>query len=212
MSFSARHLEYGAMIVIDGRKADGQLRLEGDVAHVSLASVPARGIHFLQVQNPNGLVSNELIFHVTDRVSRNRWKGKNLADVVEETGWGRLLGRWVDKDTRGEGLSLDYQWSLAEHLIGNVSKDAGNESYALIGLDATTGQVYHKGGDRHGSAFEGHWEMDEQGDALLDLKIHTHQGGEATLRVRYHFVSDDEMNVVLDLPEQVVIPMVRAKD
>ena len=32
---------------------------------VELAALPAVGMHFLQVQNPDGLFSNDFIFHVT---------------------------------------------------------------------------------------------------------------------------------------------------
>ena len=66
MTVSGRHIRKGAGIFVDGRKAAGSIRLEANERVViELEDLPSTGMHFLQVQNPGGLFSNDFIFHVT---------------------------------------------------------------------------------------------------------------------------------------------------
>ena len=65
MILSGRHIQDRATLIVDGRKIAGDLRLEnGERVVVTLKELPPIGMHFLQVQNPGGLISNEFIFHV----------------------------------------------------------------------------------------------------------------------------------------------------
>ena len=65
MTISGRHLREGARVIVNGRAVDASVAL-GDKERVEIAldALPAPGIHFLQVQNPDGLFSNDFIFHV----------------------------------------------------------------------------------------------------------------------------------------------------
>ncbi|HSR70124.1 MAG TPA: dockerin type I domain-containing protein [Acidobacteriota bacterium] len=72
MLLSARHVEAGARVYVDGRRILGNVRCHqggqlpdcsGEDVVVQLATVPpSPGMHFLQVQNSNGLFSNDFIF------------------------------------------------------------------------------------------------------------------------------------------------------
>jgi hypothetical protein len=64
MQLSARHVERGASPIVDGRRVTGAVTCAGETVTVELANLPSPGMHFLQVQNPGGLVSNDFIFHV----------------------------------------------------------------------------------------------------------------------------------------------------
>ena len=64
MRLSARHVRSGAGLFVDGRRAAGSVVIEGETLTVSLAHLPPVGMHFLQVRNPDGLFSNDFIFHV----------------------------------------------------------------------------------------------------------------------------------------------------
>ena len=68
MTVSGRHIREGAGIIVDGRKAPGTIRLEeNERVVIALENLPATGMHFLQIQNPGGLFSNDFIFHVTGK-------------------------------------------------------------------------------------------------------------------------------------------------
>ena len=71
LRFNGRHVRPGASLFIDGRLAAGEVTCEdgelpdcgGEVLIATLAEVPEPGgLHFLQVQNPQGLFSNDMLF------------------------------------------------------------------------------------------------------------------------------------------------------
>lgn len=77
---SGRHVREGADIYMDGRRVPGTVRCqrgelpdcESEVVEILLSSRPLpQGEHFLQVQNPEGLHSNEFIIHTRDHVADN---------------------------------------------------------------------------------------------------------------------------------------------
>ena len=62
---SGRHINKNANIIVNGRKASGRITLKKeDVLIISLDKHPATGINFLQIQNPDGLFSNDFCFFV----------------------------------------------------------------------------------------------------------------------------------------------------
>jgi len=72
MTIRGRHIREAAAVFVDGRKVVGEVGCEtgelpacgGELIKVWLETLPAAGMHFLQVQNPGGLFSNDFIFHV----------------------------------------------------------------------------------------------------------------------------------------------------
>ncbi|OUW79313.1 MAG: hypothetical protein CBD74_10160 [Saprospirales bacterium TMED214] len=65
MILSGRHLEEDANVLVDGRRVDGSIRIDGETIQLRLEELPVAGMHLLQVQNQQGLFSNDFIFHVT---------------------------------------------------------------------------------------------------------------------------------------------------
>jgi YVTN family beta-propeller protein len=66
MTMSGRHIGDDANVIVDGRRVPGSVSLEGvDKIVVKLSTLPSDGMHLLQIQNADGLFSNDFIFHVT---------------------------------------------------------------------------------------------------------------------------------------------------
>jgi YVTN family beta-propeller protein len=66
MKVSGRHIHKDAFVIVDGRRVAGSVSLENsEKVEIALASLPPVGMHLLQIQNPDGLFSNDFIFHVT---------------------------------------------------------------------------------------------------------------------------------------------------
>ncbi len=66
MTTSGRHIREGANLIVDGKRTTGSISLGNDEkVFIKLETLPPAGMHFLQVQNPGGLFSNDFIFHVT---------------------------------------------------------------------------------------------------------------------------------------------------
>jgi YVTN family beta-propeller protein len=68
MVVSGRHLKEGASVIVNGRKAKGSVRLgDNERVEIELANLPPEGMHFVQLQNREGLFTNDFIFHVSDK-------------------------------------------------------------------------------------------------------------------------------------------------
>ena len=68
MGMSGRHFGEDANLIVDGRRVEGKIEIqqEKNLVLVSFTEMPPLGMHLLQVQNPNGLFSNDFIFYVKE--------------------------------------------------------------------------------------------------------------------------------------------------
>ncbi len=78
MTLSGRHVEEDANVLVDGRRVDGSISVNGETIRLRLDELPVVGMHLLQVQNQHGLFSNDFIFHVTNT---EEGAGKLQADI-----------------------------------------------------------------------------------------------------------------------------------
>ena len=74
MAVSVRHLKEEAKLYVDGRRVNGVVSIENGVAKIEFSAAPSSGMHLLQMQNKNGLFSNDFIFYVRE------------PDMAEKTG------------------------------------------------------------------------------------------------------------------------------
>ena len=210
MTISGRHILKDAQIIVDGHRVSGSVNSEGETVKVGLATLPSIGMHFLQVQNSNGLVSNDFIFHVADKDPEIADpKPQTLGDILRQSKWDRLIGTWVDADTKGAGLKSTYAWKIKDRVIESISKEAQNESVALIAVNAESGEVFHIGADRNGTSFLGKWELSKDGDAVLEVAFTSGTGDKGSIKIRYHFANDDSLVLTVELPQPITIKMIR---
>ena len=66
MAVSVRHLKEEARLYVDGRRVSGVVSIENGVAKIEFSAAPSSGMHLLQMQNKNGLFSNDFIFYVRE--------------------------------------------------------------------------------------------------------------------------------------------------
>ncbi|MBM3272329.1 hypothetical protein FJY94_03605 [Candidatus Kaiserbacteria bacterium] len=213
MTMSGRHIQPDAQIVVDGHRVAGSVNCEGETVKVELAAMPSIGIHFLQVQNLNGLVSNEFIFHVAERDQEAVGaKRQTLGEILRQSKWDRLIGTWVDADTKGAGLTSTYSWKIKDRVIESTSKENNNESVALMAINAESGEVFQTGSDRNGTSFTGKWQLPKDGDAVLDVAFTSGSGEKGSLKLRYHLVNDDSLMLTIELPQPISIKMIRINE
>ncbi len=124
LRINARHVQEGASIYIDGRRVDGDVGCEhgtlpycsGEIAIVELDEAPAGGLHFMQIQNPHGLFSNDMMFFYEDLESMPSAGSRNLISSggefnrvqFDRHNW-NLVNR--DFDTPGRPEIARINWS-----------------------------------------------------------------------------------------------------
>ena len=83
MVVSGRHLKEGASVIVNGRKAKGSVRLsDNERVEIELANLPPEGMHFVQLQNRDGLFTNDFIFHVSDKQIKIEDTGPDLSEAI----------------------------------------------------------------------------------------------------------------------------------
>ena len=103
MIISGRHLREGVGAIVDGRKVDAVISIgEDDRVEIALGTLPAPGIHFLQVQNPDGLFSNDFIFHV----AASEAAAKELSSAAKPNRHRRALGTAISEGNIAEAKRL----------------------------------------------------------------------------------------------------------
>ena len=66
MTIHGRHIRDGAHVLVNGRRVRASIKFgEKERLEITLTKLPPIGTHYLQVQNADGLFSNDFIFHVT---------------------------------------------------------------------------------------------------------------------------------------------------
>ena len=209
---SGRHIDPAAAIFVDGHRVAGEVRLrDSELVEISLSQRPDTGLHLLQLQNPQGLFSNEFLVTV---VTQNRAELAATArmkdDPFQEHRMRRLLGTWVDEETGGENLKLVYQWKLQDHVIEHTSVDRERSSVALIVVDGRNRSVVQTGGDNHGVVHTGTWTAPQQNENRLQLEYTGADGETGELELRYRFASRDRMTLILS-GTQIEIPLRRVQ-
>ena len=135
---------------------------------------------------------------------------ENLGDILRESGWDRIIGTWVDAETKGNRFKATYAWKFKNTVVEITSKNGEKETVAIMGRHAKTGDVYNLAADNEGGSSIGKWGL-EEGDAVLELRYVTGQGKEGGVKLRHHLEDDDTLIVTIELPQPIKIKMLRAK-
>jgi YVTN family beta-propeller protein len=214
MTASGRHVRPDAVPLVDGHKAAGTVAVSGDQLTVDLVEPPAVGMHLLQLQNPDGLASNDFLFFVRAKAEDDDEPAdrESLAGILKAAGWEGIVGTWVDKATKGTIAKTTYRWSLPGRVLEVRNEGGETPSVALIGVNPTNGDVFHVGGDSKGSSFLGTWNIDDGGIATLSLQIAGAEGNEFTLQIRHELLDADTIRITIQLPQPIVIDLVRVKE
>ena len=213
LTMSGRHVTAGAVPLVDGRRAEGSVRVDGDTVVVELAAIPADGMHLLQVQNPGGLVSNDFLFFVNAAPApETPAKGRSLAEILRESAWDGILGTWVDERTGGRDVKTTYAWKIPDRVIEVANTGGDNPSTAIMAVGAADGRVFQVGGDSRGATFHGGWTVGDDGAATLRLSITAADGNRFDLGFRHERVGDDRIRLTVETPQPITIDLVRASE
>ncbi len=208
MKISGRHIRDNAHLFVDGVRAPGSLKVIGETIEISLQNLPSTGIHFLQVQNPDGLFSNDFLFHVTQSAeSAQALYGNSLANILQRSEWNQILGTWVDTATQGKLLKTTYAWKIPGEVIEVTSHEPQKESISLIIAHPLTHQVTQTGANSDGTTFSTSWNFKAPGNSQLKVAYTTRDGTSGTLQINQQLKGPDSLTQTLLLTKPITIQM-----
>ena len=137
---------------------------------------------------------------------------ETLGDALKESKWDRIIGTWVDPETKGQNAKSTYAWKVKDHAILVTSPFFGTNSVAIMGRNVKDGTVFHVGASSKGASSLGKWDF-KDGEAILGLGFVSGEGVEGVMQVRY--TMKDENTVVVSVegltPAPIVYTMVKVK-
>jgi len=213
MVIGARHVESRANVFVDGRLVAAALDLQPDTLKLTLNELPAAGLHFLQVRNPDGLFSNEFLFTVADAQDGGTelQDDGSLRTALQLSGLEPLVGTWVDEETHGTALTLQFTWKIEGRILESSTRDSNGQSVALITRTPDGRAIEQYGGDQGGRVFSGVWDSAEQGQARLTLDIHEQGKPRSRLAIRYDLTDENHLNMTVEFPKPLKVSLLRRK-
>lgn len=136
----------------------------------------------------------------------------NLGATLRKSGWDRMIGTWVDAETKGEKYKSRCFWRFKDRVIESLNEEPQNnrKEISLMGYNPKRDEVFHVSADNKGGSTIGKWTFNKD-EAILDLGFVTPGKEEGLLQIRYKLVDDDTMIATVVLPKPIVIKMVRVK-
>ncbi len=136
---------------------------------------------------------------------------ETLGEILEKSSWSKIIGTWVDQDTKGDTVKTTYAWKIKDRVIEVTTQQGEVESVGLIGVNGKTGDVFYMGADSTGSSSIGQWTVEDNGDAVLGMLYTSGDGQEGSMNIRHHREDNDTMTVTVELPNPVVIKLIRSE-
>ena len=83
MEVSGMYIDERANVIVNGHRVPGKVTLgENNDVTIELVELPSEGMHLIQVQNPQGLFSNDFIFHVASDEAKDQILSNQLEEAV----------------------------------------------------------------------------------------------------------------------------------
>ena len=191
MTISGRYVASDSHILVDGRRVDGTIDLQAnETLTVELANTPSVGMHLLQLQTPNGLISNDFIFHIAETAPPSR--PLHLGELLQTNGWNHLIGDWVDVGTRGE-FRLSLHWKIKNQLLELTTIDQNGPSISMIRVHPRSSNIVHSGTNHVGVVTSGLWDFQTKDGPTLAAKFVSTEGLEGELNMQLVPQSADTM-------------------
>lgn len=99
-----------------------------------------------------------LIISVTPALAQQK-----LGDLLTETGYDSMLGKWTATDGSGTTYELEYKWILDKNAILMTAKIGELKYQGIIMYAPYTQQVTQIGADNKGGTMKGTWGEDYEG-------------------------------------------------
>jgi len=133
---------------------------------------------------------------------------KKLSTIVSETGWDRILGTWIDPETKGKNNKTTFAWKYEDMVIESITKMPHKVTTSLFGRNQKTGAVFVMSADSAGGTSSGEVVF-TKGLATFKITYVSETADEGSLEIRYSLIDENTMEVTFVMGQPVTIKLVR---
>lgn len=134
--------------------------------------------------------------------SVNYVNAQDLGQVLNETEWDKMLGTWIDAETKGEITTVTYSWKIKNKVLEIYNREKNDkETVSLVSLIPDKDEIIHFGCDNLGNAIFAKWEFEKE-EAVIVLE-------EIDLRIRHRFLDKNTMIVTVETDEPINLKLHR---
>ena len=121
---------------------------------------------------------------------------ESLGDLVAESGFDWMIGKWVATTDDGSEIQVVYQWQLNKHMVSTHLKMGQWEGRSMIYYSPSEDSVVQVGVDNMGGSNKGIWYPD--GDKAVVRLDYTQRSGESgKMAIMHSKVDADAMKVAM---------------
>ena len=117
-----------------------------------------------------------------------------LGDLAVKHSMEWIIGSWVDKETNGSIVKLEYEWRLDKNAIAVKSHTPESDSEGLIALRPGTDGVGQIVVDSKGGAAMGQW-IEHESHPTLKLKHTSASGEEKQMAIGFEKIDEETLKI-----------------
>ena len=132
----------------------------------------------------------------------------NFGALITKTGWEKIIGTWVDAETKGKKTKSTFSWKYKDHVLESVTNQPDRETLSIFTFNPTTGKVFVGSADTVGASSKGEVEF-TKGVATFKIAYVTEKGKAGNAEIKYTLADENTMKITYFFGEAFTMTLVR---
>jgi hypothetical protein len=132
----------------------------------------------------------------------------NLGSLLTETGWDKIVGTWVDAETKGKKTKSSFAWKYEGTVLESITNLPDRETLSIFGRDLKTGKVFVASADSIGASSTGKVEFTKEA-ATFKIAYITEKGEAGNAEIKYTLVDENTMSITYFFGEAFTLKLIR---
>lgn len=132
----------------------------------------------------------------------------NLGKLFDQTGWHKIIGTWIDPETKGKNNRTTFAWKYEGTVIESITRMPNKETTSMFGRNPKSGEVFVLSADSLGGSSGGSVVFSND-LAVFNITYAAHTGDSGEVEIKYQLVDENTMTVTFVMGNPVTIKLIR---
>jgi hypothetical protein len=133
---------------------------------------------------------------------------ENFGSLITKTGWDKIIGTWVDAETKGKQTKSTFAWKYEGTVLQSVTNLPDRETLSIFTFNPNTGKVWVGSADTLGASSKGEVEF-TKGVATFKIAYVTEKGKAGDAEIKYTLADENTMKITYFFGEAFTMTLVR---